>query len=433
GRAHVRAVQADRRSQPRAGVEAPLVRQGALPRQPPPGPDPPPAAHAARGPAPRRRVPPPPQGVPAGAGRPAADRGRRPHPRPRHPGPEGPRRPRHEDPRGVRRPRALAGLLQPRAGARGHVALRPGHAAVGPPVHRPARAAADVRHGRAEGPVAAEGRAHARVRVPAHGARRRLGSRAHDHRRGPDGGRDGLPHLRHEAVGDERRHRRRRDRHGRRPEGRGVQGRHHGLHLPVRRPGGPGRDPQRLHGPARHRELPHHVRGRLRPQGRRGRRDRQGPEDRAGHAEHRAPVAARDLRGHHEVLPEDRPRVGGRAQAVGPARRRARPRRPAPGVHRGDGVRAGGRRGRRLPPGRRQAQRLPHRGGDRQALRLRAGLAGRGHDDPGPRRPRLRDGRVAQGPRGEADPGRAAPARHAHQPDLRGLHGDHAPAHRPRG
>ena len=36
--------------------------------------------------------------------------------------------------------------------------------------------------------------------------------------------------------------------------------------------------------------------------------------------------------------------------------------------------------------------------------------------------------------RGEApDPGRADDARHAHQPDLRGLHRDHAPADRPRG
>ena len=35
--------------------------------------------------------------------------------------------------------------------------------------------------------------------------------------------------------------------------------------------------------------------------------------------------------------------------------------------------------------------------------------------------------------RREAGAGRAAAARHAHQPDLRGLHRDHAPAHRPRG
>ena len=118
---------------------------------------------------------------------------------------------------------------------------------------------------------------------------------------------------------------------------------------------------------------------------------------------------------------------------MGPADRQARPGRPAPRVHRRHGVRPGGR-GRRLePPGRRQAQRLPHRGGAGQALRLGAGLAGRRHDDPDPRRPRLRDRRVAAGARREAGAGRAAAARHAHQPDLRGLHGDHAPADRPRG
>ena len=41
--------------------------------------------------------------------------------------------------------------------------------------------------------------------------------------------------------------------------------------------------------------------------------------------------------------------------------------------------------------------------------------------DADPRRPRLRDRRVAEGARREADPGRAGAARHAHQPHLRGL------------
>ena len=53
--------------------------------------------------------------------------------------------------------------------------------------------------------------------------------------------------------------------------------------------------------------------------------------------------------------------------------------------------------------------------------------------DADPRRPRLRDRRVAEGARREADPGRAGDARHADQPDLRGLDRDHAPADRPRG
>ena len=51
------------------------------------------------------------------------------------------------------------------------------------------------------------------------------------------------------------------------------------------------------------------------------------------------------------------------------------------------------------PHGRRQAARLPDRGGDRQAVRLRAGLGGRRHDGPDPRRPRLRDRQVAGRPR----------------------------------
>ena len=51
------------------------------------------------------------------------------------------------------------------------------------------------------------------------------------------------------------------------------------------------------------------------------------------------------------------------------------------------------------PDGRRQAQRHPHRGRDRQALRVRAGLEGRRRADAGPRRPRLRDRRVAEGAR----------------------------------
>ena len=51
--------------------------------------------------------------------------------------------------------------------------------------------------------------------------------------------------------------------------------------------------------------------------------------------------------------------------------------------------------------------------------------------DPG--RPRLRDGRVAGGPRRARRPRRAAAARPADQPDLRGLVRDHAAADRPRG
>ena len=158
-----------------------------------------------------------------------------------------------------------------------------------------------------------------------------------------------------------------------------------------------------------------------------------GLQDRAGHAEHRPSVAARDLRRGDQVLAEDRPRVGQRAQAVGPAARQARPGGAEDRLDRRHGVRARGDGRRLLPAGRRQAPRLPDRGGDRQALRLRARLGGCRHDGPGPRRTRLRDRRVAGGSRREAGPGRADAARHADQPDLRGLDRDHAPDDRPRG
>ena len=102
-------------------------------------------------------------------------------------------------------------------------------------------------------------------------------------------------------------------------------------------------------------------------------------------------------------------------------------------LHRRERVRPGGDARRLLPAGRRQEVRHPHRGGDRQALRLRAGLAGARRADADPRRPRLRDRPVAQGPRREAGAGRGGAARHAHQPHLRGLDRDHAPADRPRG
>ena len=48
-------------------------------------------------------------------------------------------------------------------------------------------------------------------------------------------------------------------------------------------------------------------------------------------------------------------------------------------------------------------------------------------------RPRLRDRAVARLPRGDPGRRRALDARHADQHDLRGLVGDHAPLHGPRG
>ncbi|CAA9514213.1 MAG: Acyl-CoA dehydrogenase, partial [uncultured Solirubrobacteraceae bacterium] len=429
----LRAVQADRRGEPRDRVEAALLRQGALPRQLQARPDPPAAQGGPRARREGRGPPGGPADVPRGAGRPPPDRARREDPGGRHRGPEVAGLPRDEDPRGVRRPRPQPGLLQQGAGPGRHLPRRAGDAAVGAPVDRPPRAAAHVRHRGAEARVAPEGRQHAHLGLPAHRAGRRLGPGAHERDGRPDRGRHGLQDQRHQAVGDQRRDRRRGHRHGRRAQDGDDQGRHHRLHRPLRLRGHHRRDPQRLHGPARDRELPHPLRGRPRPERRGRRRGGQGPARRARHPQHGPSVAARDRLGVHEVLAEDLARVGAGAQAVGQAGGHPRPGRAEAGLPGGHRVRPGRPRRRLEPPRGRQAQRLPGRGRAREALRLRDGLAGGRHDDPDPRRPRVRDRRVAQGARREADPGRADAARHADQPHLRGLHGDHAPADRPRG
>ena len=77
--------------------------------------------------------------------------------------------------------------------------------------------------------------------------------------------------------------------------------------------------------------------------------------------------------------------------------------------------------------------RHPAGGGHRQALQLGGGLADHRRHRADPRRPRLRDRRLAARPRRAAHPGRADHAGLPHQPDLRGLERDHAPLHRPRG
>ena len=80
------------------------------------------------------------------------------------------------------------------------------------------------------------------------------------------------------------------------PASDGPQGRHHRLRGRGRLRGHHGGEPQRLHGPARHRERRHPLppgagpgRQPDRPRGRR-------PEDRPDHAQHRPAVAARGLR-----------------------------------------------------------------------------------------------------------------------------------------
>ena len=79
------------------------------------------------------------------------------------------------------------------------------------------------------------------------------------------------------------------------------------------------------------------------------------------------------------------------------------------------------------------AERHPPRGGHRQAVDHGDGVEDRGRLPPDPRRARLRDRRLAREPRRVPDPGGADDARLPHQPDLRGVLGDHAPLHRPRG
>ena len=130
---------------------------------------------------------------------------------------------------------------------------------------------------------------------------------------------------------------------------------------------------------------------------------------------------------------EDRPRVVGRAGAVGPAGRRARGGRREDRLHRGDHLRPRGGARPVGPAGRRRQQGHPDRGRAGQALGERDGLPDRRRARADPRRPRLRDRRLAGGARRARGAGRADAARPADQPDLRGLVGDHAPAHRPRG
>ena len=127
------------------------------------------------------------------------------------------------------------------------------------------------------------------------------------------------------------------------------------------------------------------------------------------------------------------PGVGRRPGPVGPAGRRARGGRQEARLHRRHHVRHGDHARPLLPARRRRPQRHPDRGGAGQALRQRDGLADRRRADPDPRRPRLRDRRLARRPRRAPGRGRADAARPADQPDLRGLHRDHAPADRPRG
>ena len=322
---------------------------------------------------------------------------------------------------------ALAGVL----------ALVALHPALGPPVDRPGRAAAAVRLRGAEAGVAAQGGART--------TSRRSCSPSPTWARTPPAWAPPPPPPRtaratcingQQAVGHQRRDRRRRGGHGQGAEARGQQGRHQRVH-PALRLARASRSKHRnaVHGPARHRELGDRCsRTSSCPKENLIGEGGPGPEDRPGHAQHRPPRAAGDLRRRGQVGHQGRARVGRRARAVGPAGRQARGRGAEDRVPRRH-ARSASRPCSTCP-----AAWPTTRSND---IRIEAALAklyaselGWQVDrraDADPRRPRLRDGRVAEGPRREAGAGRAGAARHAHQPHLRGLHGDHAPAHRPRG
>ena len=125
--------------------------------------------------------------------------------------------------------------------------------------------------------------------------------------------------------------------------------------------------------------------------------------------------------------------VGERARAVGRADRQARSRRAEDRDDGGEHLRDGIDRRAHRRSGRARRLRHPARGGDREDVQHRARLAHRRRHAADPRRPRLRDGRFAARARRAPDSGRARDARFAHQPDLRGVVGDHAAVHRARG
>ena len=201
-----------------------------------------------------------------------------------------------------------------------------------------------------------------------------LGAGRRRHHR--DAGRGRLPDQRPQAVGDQRN-----DRGHRRGDGEGAQERRsprrdQRVRAAVRQRGDHGRAPQRVHGPARDRELRDGPGGRVRSRGEPDRPRGRRPADRAQHAEHGAAGADGDRGRGLEVGDQGRPRVVHRARAVGSPDRQARRGGAEAGVHRRQRVRSRGDARRRGPAGRRQAQRHPDRGRPVQGVRLGA-LRGR--------------------------------------------------------
>ena len=184
---------------------------------------------------------------------------------------------------------------------------------------------------------------------------------------------------RHQAVGDERRGRRRRHRHGDGAEERGASRRHHRVHRADATP----RASTVTHrnafmGLRGHRELRHDVFDNVEiPAANVVGKEGIGLKIALTTLNTGRLVAAGDLRERHEVLPEDRARVGQRADPVGHPGRPARRGRAEDRDDRRYGVRARGDARRLQPAGRREAQRHPDRSRARQALRLRDGAGSR--------------------------------------------------------
>ena len=356
-----------RRGRARAGLEAAQLRQGAVHGRLPAGPDPP-AAEARPGQEGEgRAVPGRPAGVPDREGRPVRDRARGEDPRRGAGRAQGAGRAGHEGARGVRRPGPVAGALQPGADAVRRVARVDLHAAERASVDRRGRAADAVRLRGAEAGVAAQGGDRPHLRLPADRARRGLGPGPDGRHRHPHRGRQGLHDHRPEAVGHQRRDRRRRGVHGQGPQGRAQQGRHQRVRIALRHRRRHRDPPQPVHGPEGHRELGDAARGRLRAGGEHDRQGGRRPEDRPDHAEHRPAGAARHLPRRGQVGHQGGARVRRRAGPVGPAGWQARRSRPEDRLPRRHCVRAGGHAGRGQPPGRRQEERLPDRGGAAEA------------------------------------------------------------------
>ena len=169
------------------------------------------------------------------------------------------------------------------------------------------------------------------------------------------------------------------------------------------------------------------------PAGEPDRRGGPGPEDRPHHPEHRPALPPRQLRGGRQGGAQDRAGMVGRTGPVGPADRRARGGRQEDRVHRRHRVRA---RGRSSSCPASSPTTSAGTSGSRPrwpSCTARRWPGGRGRAGADPRRPGLRDRRVAGRARRARGARRADAARHADQPDLRGILGDHAPVHRPGG